>query len=302
MGEFELIQQYFASRSSGVAVVGIGDDGAVLNPVIPGRQQVVCLDTLVAGRHFRESAAAADIGWKSLAVNLSDLAAMGATPEWFQLGLTLPEADESWLSGFAEGLFECAEQFGITLIGGDTTRGPLSITVQAAGSVPAGKALLRIGARAGDDMYVSGVVGAAALALNNPQANQQPLNRPVPRLALGAVLATVATAAVDISDGLLADCGHVLEQSGVGAMVEIERLPLADGISEANIELALAGGDDYELLFTVPPSTDLSGIEIQTGTPLTRIGKITAEIGLGCIRENGAPYNSATTGWQHFSS
>ncbi len=302
MGEFELIQRYFAKHRTHLAVIGIGDDAAVLEPLPKGQQQVVCLDTLVTGRHFYDGADAADVGWKSLAVNLSDLAAMGATPRWFQLGLTLPDADASWLAGFAKGLFECAEQYGVALIGGDTTRGPLSITVQAAGSVPAGMALLRSGAAVGDELYVSGTLGGAALALLHAEADQQPLNRPQPRMALGGALLGKATSAIDISDGLLADCSHVLEQSGVGATLRLGNVPLAPGIDESQLELALAGGDDYELLVTLPPNSDIATLEKIGQCALTRIGTIEAEVGLRCVSADGAPYNPGKRGWQHFGN
>lgn len=299
MGEFELIERYFASRDSTV-VVGIGDDGAVIQSLPADQQLVVCLDTLVAGRHFPAATSAADIGWKALAVNLSDLAAMGATPQWFQLGLTLPQADEKWLAQFAEGLFECARVCSIELVGGDTTRGPLSITVQAAGSVPAGKALLRSGARPGDVLCVSGRLGGAALALSDSTANAQPLNRPLARIPLGQALSGTATSCIDISDGLLADLGHLLKQSDMGATLQLGALPLADGVSRSNIELALAGGDDYELLFSLPAECDLTALAEVAGCAVSVIGEIQSSAGLRCIDVDGSPYNQSHRGWQHF--
>lgn len=314
MGEFELIDAFFrrAGAAEGVRL-GIGDDAALLQLPL-GHELVVTTDTLVAGRHFPESAAAHDVGWKSLAVNLSDLAAMGARARWVTLALTLPAADEAFLREFARGFFALADREGVALVGGDTTRGPLSLTVTALGTVPAGTALQRRGAQPGDDLYVSGTPGDAGLGLRLEleqwqdelpvvarEAALQRLHRPDPRLALGAALRGIATACLDISDGLAQDLGHLLRASGVGADLELERLPRSVALAAidpafADI-LALTSGDDYELLFTAPAA---SRATIDALAPrCTRIGSMTAGKGLRLLRA-GVPVELPLAGFTHF--
>ena len=305
MSEFELIRRFFRGRRGPGVVLGPGDDAAVLQPGA-GMQLVMTMDTLVAGRHFPEDLPAADIGWRSLAVNLSDLAAMGADPRWCLLSLSLPSADEHWLAEFCAGFDRLAEQAGITLVGGDMVRGPLSITVQACGEVPAGRALLRSGARPGDRLCIAGVPGEAAAGLAQWQAGERhgalvnAFCRPSPQLDLGRRLRGLASACIDISDGLLADLSHLLAESGgLGAVVELARLPLSPalqtwGDDARRRHVRLAGGDDYLLLFTVPPMFNLS--------PQWReIGRIEARAGLRVLDEQGRPLSPLPAGWDHFS-
>ncbi len=270
MNEFELIAHYFAEQKQVKrpdVILGIGDDCAILE--VPKDQQLLMsMDTLVNGVHFPVNTSAYDIGYKALAVNLSDLAAMGATPAWFSLALTLPVLDKDWLSGFSEGLFALAQEFKVQLVGGDTTRGPLSITIQVHGFTPRGKVITRKGAKAGDLIYVSNSLGDAGLALQHilSQVNLpssvfssvlEQLNRPFPRIKEGLILADYATAMIDISDGLIADLDHILKQSKVGALVDVNTLPLSLELKQsldfsAAVNLALTAGDDYELCFTIP--------------------------------------------------
>lgn len=313
-GEFELIRDYFQRPLADPDVrLGIGDDCALI-AVPAGEELAVTTDTLVAGRHFPESAAPFDIGWKSLAVNLSDLAAMGATARWVTLALTLPTNDDAFLGEFARGFFALAAQERISLVGGDTTRGPLSITVTALGTVPAGAALRRSGARAGDDLYVSGTLGDAGLGLRleldqwmdelPPEAREvalSRLHRPTPRLTLGIALRGHASACIDVSDGLAQDLGHILAASAVGAELELSALPRSAALATidpafADI-LALTSGDDYELLFAAPPSARAA-----LGTlpvPCARIGRLTGEPGLRFFRE-GTPVDMPVAGFTHF--
>jgi thiamine-monophosphate kinase len=268
--EFALIRRHFAALSppADSVALGIGDDCALVRPA-PGQALAMTTDTLVAGRHFPYPTRPADIGWKSLAVSLSDLAAMGAEPRWFLLALTLPDADDEWLTAFAGGLQQLAQQSGICLVGGDTTRGPLSITITAIGLVPAGAALRRDGAQVGDLVCVTGTLGDAALGLARSEAGsfQTPddgwlrvrLDRPTPRLRTGIGLRGLAHAAIDLSDGLAGDLGHVLEASGVGAMISVESLPMSEpfvrlAAMPRRLELQAAGGDDYELCLCIPPA------------------------------------------------
>lgn len=317
LGEFELIRQYFMQGDSQPGVVlGVGDDAALLQAPA-GEHLAVSTDTLVAGRHFPDSATPYAIGWKALAVNLSDLAAMGATPRWCLLALTLPESDEVFLRGFAEGFFALARQAGIALVGGDTTRGPLSLTVTVIGSVPAGQALCRHGARPGDAIYVSGTLGDAGLGLALVQGRvsalevalaaqaEKRLHEPTPRLALGLGLRGLASAALDVSDGLAQDLGHILTRSGVGATLELERLPLSAALRACPAEQALAwalgAGDDYELCFTVPPENEaaLAVLGASLGLLLSRVGHIEAAAGLRLTR-GGQPWQAPVAGFQHF--
>lgn len=315
--EFDLIRRYF-TRTTPSAILGVGDDAALLR-ISPGMELAVSVDMLVAGRHFGEADGPGTVGHKSLAVNLSDMAAMGATPRWATLALALPAADEKWLRGFAGGFFGLAGKFGVDLIGGDTTRGPLNICVQIMGEVPAGQALRRDGAKTGDEIWVSGTLGNAALALAHYQrrvelehleaAAMLPfLHLPQPRVAVGIGLRGIASASIDISDGLLADLGHILEQSGLGAEVHFERLPLHE-IMRRHIELdvaqncVLAGGDDYELCFTAPVEkhAPILALARQLDVPLTCIGRITAANGLKLLR-NGQAMTVETRGFDHFAS
>jgi thiamine-monophosphate kinase len=314
-GEFDLIESLRArARGRPDVLLGIGDDAALLQPP-PGHELVLCTDTLVAGVHFPEDTAAADIGWKALAVNLSDLAAMAAEPAWFTLALSLPQAGAHWLEGFADGLFELAEQAGIALVGGDTTRGPLTITVTAAGLVPAGQALRRAGARPGDEVWVTGTLGDAAGALAQWQAREPAsaklryrLDRPEPRLAAGRALRGLASACIDISDGLLADLGHVLAASGCGARLDLGRLPTSQPLARhfgepRRWELQLTGGDDYELCFTAPPGRALA-IEqalAAAGAGATVIGQLHAGEGIELRTPEGEAWQPpARAGWRHF--
>lgn len=305
MDEFALIRQFFRQRAGHGAgvVLGPGDDGAVLAPS-PGCELVMSIDTLISGRHFPEDLPAADIGWRSLAVNLSDLAAMGATPRWCLLSLSLPDASADWLEAFCDGFYALAEQAGIALVGGDTVRGPLMITVQVTGEVPAGRALLRSGARPGDRICIAGVPGEAAAGLAQWQAGVRDdllsarFCRPQPQLALGQKLRGVASACIDISDGLLADLGHVLDESGVGAELLLTQLPVSGALSdwgseEAVLRAQLAGGDDYLLLFTLLPGFNLPRDAVQ-------IGRIRSETGLAVLGRDGMPLTALPAGWDHF--
>lgn len=263
MNEFEIIRHFFDRTPAGENItLGIGDDGAVVS-VPSGFELVLAMDTLIKDVHFSESTAAADIGWKALAVNLSDLAAMGAQPCWATLSLTLPGTDDTWLQSFADGFFTIANQYDVTLIGGDLCRGPLSVTVQAHGLVPAGQALTRGGARTGDWIYVTGCLGDAGYALTSA-ATESPhssyfrerLDRPQPRVRFGQSLRGIASSAIDLSDGLAGDIRHIMRASGCGAMIDADKLPVSDALqaevdSHAAQRLALTAGDDYELCFTL---------------------------------------------------
>ena len=312
MGEFDLIARYF-TRPAHRSPLGVGDDCALLAPA-PGMQLAVSSDMLVEGRHFLSTVDPARLGHKALAVNLSDLAACGAKPLAFTLALALPEVNETWLQGFAQGLFALADAHGCELVGGDTTRGPLNICITVFGEVPAGAALLRSGAKAGDDIWVSGNVGDARLALEvfrgklalpgglMPLARER-MEMPTPRVALGLQLRGIATSAVDLSDGLAGDLSHVLRQSGVGATLDADavaaRLGAAwhpDGhalqlASEARHAFTLAGGDDYELAFTAPVSAreQVEHAGRTASTTVTRIGRIEAEAGLRLVDGSGQP-------------
>jgi thiamine-monophosphate kinase len=298
LSEFELIRRYFTHRARH-AVLGVGDDAALVN-VRRGCELVVSADMLVAGRHFRRDADPYQLGHKALAVNLSDMAAMGATPRWATLALALPEADARWLKAFSSGLMALARRFGVDLIGGDTTRGPLNICVQILGEVPRGAALRRDGARLGDDIWVSGTLGDAALALAalKRRIRLKPaelarcsvrLHRPQPRIALGLALRGVAHSAIDISDGLCADLGHILERSEVAAEIEFAALPASRvlrGYLDRRVarDALLAGGDDYELCFTAPRRARERVVRSgrRGGVVLTPIGRIQT-------RARGAP-------------
>ncbi len=315
--EFDLIARHF-TRAAPSAVLGVGDDCALLAPT-PGMQLAVTSDMLLEGRHFMPQDSPAGLGHKSLAVNLSDLAAMGATPRWATLAIALPAADDAWLAAFARGFFRMAELHGVELVGGDTTRGPLAFSITAIGEVPPGQALRRDGAQAGDDVWVSGVIGSAAMALAYRQgrlfmeqvdaARVLPaLYLPTPRVALGIALRGLATSAIDISDGLAADLGHILERSRVGAVLEFDALPLLPATRKYLHEAAardavLAGGDDYELCFTAPADRRdaVRAAAAQTGTAATRVGRIVAEAGLAVVAADGQPLTLERTGHDHFA-
>jgi thiamine-monophosphate kinase len=289
LGEFELIERYFRPPVRRAALGG-GDDCALLQPA-PGQQLAVSTDLLVEGRHFLSTVAPERLGHKALAVNLSDLAACGAEPLAFTLALSLPRAEASFLAPFARGMLELAEQHGIELVGGDTTAGPLTIGITAMGQVPPGQALLRSGARAGDELWVSGCLGDARLALEVFRgrvelpgetfgAVREAMELPQPRVALGLALRGIATAAIDLSDGLLGDLGHVRRRSGVGATLWLDALPRSAALAAQPVsvqrECLLAGGDDYELLFTAPASAAeaVRAAGVASGTPVTCIGRI----------------------------
>ena len=325
MGEFELIDRYF-KRPARRAALGVGDDCALLAPA-PGMQLAVSSDMLIEGRHFLSTVDPFKLGHKALAVNLSDLAACGAKPLAFTLALALPQADEAWLEGFSRGLFALADAHDCELIGGDTTRGPLAICITVFGEVPPGQALLRSGARAGDDLYVSGTLGDARLALEvfrGTRSLPQPafdaarirMETPTPRVALGLALRGVATSAADISDGLVGDLGHILKASRVGACIDTsiainlianrDHLTLENGQFDAEMALdcVLAGGDDYELVFTAPLSarSRVKAAALQSETSVTRIGVIEAAGGLRLVDATGQPVNRRFASFDHFAS
>jgi len=316
--EFDLIAKHFTRATPG-AVLGVGDDCALLAPS-PGMQLAVSSDMLLEGRHFSPQDSPAGIGHKSLAVNLSDLAAMGATPRWATLSIALPEENDAWLTAFARGFFRMADQNGIELVGGDTTRGALTISITVMGEVPPGQALRRDGAQVGDDVWVSGVIGSAAMALAYRQgrlfmeqvdaARVLPaLYLPTPRVELGIALRGIASSAIDISDGLLADLGHILERSRVGATLEFAALPTLP-VVQTYLEHAvardcvLAGGDDYELCFTAPAGKRdavRAAAEV-TGVAVSRIGQIHAAPGLTVRDADGQPLPFEHTGYDHFAA
>jgi thiamine-monophosphate kinase len=305
--EFELIRRYFERQSDAPFVrVGIGDDGAVLQPE-PGRELVTVIDTIVAGVHFPAAMHAADVGYRAVAVNLSDLAAMGARPRWMTLALTLAHTDTEWLDGFATGLREAASEWDVELVGGDTTRGDnIVISVQMTGDVDAGNAILRSGATVGDSIFVTGTIGDAAAGLGrigeNPAADYlaRRFARPRARVATGLRLAGRAHAAIDLSDGLVADLAKLIEASGVGAEIDVDRLPLSDELRQAAgpreaRRFAMGGGDDYEICFTMPEAA----LPDELPDPVTAIGRITGLGELVCLDEGVVvPFDSS--GYRHF--
>jgi thiamine-monophosphate kinase len=322
LSEFDLIKQYFTrSRrdASGRTVLGVGDDCALLAPT-PGMQLAVSSDMLVEGRHFLAGTDPFDLGHKSLAVNLSDLAAMGAAPLGFTLALALPAADPAWLDGFSRGLFALADLHCCELVGGDTTKGPLNICITIFGELAPGTALRRDAARPGDDIWISGTLGDARLALagclgemalddaDRRQAAPR-LHAPTPRVALGRLLAEgrLAHAALDISDGLVGDLGHILAASGVGAVLDADALPAGPALARQPRELrrrfTAAGGDDYELCFTAPAANRdaILAAGARCGTAVTRVGRIEAEAGLRFVDADGAPLSLQLHGWDHFA-
>jgi thiamine-monophosphate kinase len=318
--EFDIIRHYFARHraSRDDVLAGIGDDAALLQ-VPPDRVLAVCMDTLVAGVHFPPNTAAAAIGHKALAVNLSDLAAMGAEPAWATLALTVPDNDAAWLAAFSDAFFALADRYAVQLVGGDTTRGPLAVTVQAHGFVMPGKALRRQGARPGERIYVTGTLGDAGLALrmDDPDDSwlRKRLDYPEPRIEAGLALRGYASAAIDISDGLLADLGHLLEDDRLGASLRIDALPRSEAFLGAMQvldpdrrglfhELPLSAGDDYELCFSVAENYCGEMESRLAGIPggCRWIGVVESAPGIRCYRDDGAPYLPAVTGYQHFSS
>ncbi|MFQ5994021.1 MAG: thiamine-phosphate kinase [Acidiferrobacterales bacterium] len=320
MNEFDLIRTYFASQ--GLArddvVVSLGDDAAVI-AVPPDMQQVVTTDVLVAGTHFFEDTDPHSLGFKALAVSFSDLAAMAATPAWFTLNLTLPEIEHGWLERFRDGLFQLAAEYQAQLVGGDTVRGPLAIGVQAGGVIPKGKALLRSGACPHDCIYVTGNIGDAGLALLHKRGvlaapeRDAPvllarLDYPMPRIREGMALRDVASSCIDISDGLLADLGHILQASGVGARVHVDRIPLSQAFRRnfdraGGWETAIASGDDYELCFTVPvgKAAIVQQLSAAWACGVTHIGDIEDSLGLRLIDEQGRAREPKLQGYDHFA-
>lgn len=318
--EFDLIARHFTRADdvpAGGVLLGVGDDCALLQAE-PDFALAVSTDTLVSGIHFFPDVDPARLGHKALAVNLSDIAAMGASPRWFTLALTLPEVNHVWLSGFSRGLFSLADAANIRLVGGDTTRGPLSISLTVLGQVPRGEALRRDGARAGDDIWVSGTLGDAALGLQIVRdgividgiTRQLPVDRlelPTPRLTLGVALRGLATAAIDVSDGLLADLGHICARSRLGANIRAAQLPCsaalqALGNGAQRWRLALTGGDDYELCFTAPPErhANIREVSAALGLPLTCIGEMRTGEGVVVRDASGEALTFAATGFDHF--
>ena len=319
LAEFELIRRYF-SRPVADAVLAGGDDCALLT-LTPGTTLAVTSDTLVSGVHFFPNAKPYALGWKTLAVNLSDLAAMGATPRWVLLCLTLPETNESWLSAFAAGFYACAEKFSVALVGGDTTRGHLAFSVTAMGEIPAGEALCRHTAEAGDDIWVSGSPGLAALALQEMEGKcvlpdslralcQKHLHTPEPRVQLGMALRKLAHAAIDISDGILNDLAHIARRSALEAKVFLPDLPqLPEGVArDVALTALLNGGDDYEIIFTAPPAhhPELTKIAAQLNLPLWRIGEMTLpnpdhEPAARLFDSNNKEIPWVPSGYEHFT-
>ncbi|QNM95255.1 thiamine-phosphate kinase [Chitinimonas koreensis] len=316
LDEFDLIRRYFTRATPGAAL-GIGDDAALIAPAA-GLQLAVAADTMVEGRHFFAGADPYSLGWKSLAVNLSDMAAMGAAPRWFTLCLTLPAADAGWLADYARGLFALADAHGAELIGGDTTSGLLAMSIQILGEVEPGQALRRDGARDGDDVWLSGPTGAAALAVRQRYGElalaaadlahcAERLDRPVPRVALGRALRGLASAAIDVSDGLAADLGHIARASGLAAEIELAllpQLPLDPAVQAVpGYDLArLAGGDDYELCFTAAPAerARIAALGAELALPLARIGAMRAGRGVTVRDAAGQPLALPRAGFNHF--
>lgn len=318
MSEFNLIDRYFKSLSKqrDDVVLGIGDDCAILS-VPETKLLATSVDTLISGVHFPKDTSANDIGYKSLAVNLSDLAAMGAQPAWVSLAISLPNQDEQWLEEFAKGFAELINQYGLQLIGGDTTKGSLSITVQIFGFVDKQKYLRRDAAKPGDLIYVSGNIGDAGLGLklklneipSEPDFNNciQALNRPVPRVELGQKLLDVSQCAIDISDGLLADLGHITKESHCGAKLYLENIPLSDEVKkyyakQIDWQSVITSGDDYELCFTIEKSRQpqLETIEKDLNIKLTCIGEITNDLEVECLTNDGKAINISEPGFNHF--
>ncbi len=314
--EFDIIRRYFTRENS--AVLGVGDDAALIE-VSPGHQLAVSTDMLVSGRHFFADADPFKLGHKSLAVNLSDMAAMGAMPRWATLSLALPDVNEDWLQKFSDGFFALADKFNIALIGGDTTKGPLNICVTIMGEIKPGEALRRDGAKVSDEIWVSGTLGDAALALVALQSRvslqadelaycEQALHTPQPQVALGLALRGIANSAIDISDGLLADLGHILERSKVGAEIHFGTIPVSTIIRKKLAEpllpqCVLAGGDDYQLCFTAPVSMHekVMAAAKNTKTTVACVGQITSAAGLKVFDADHRIMSMQTKGFDHFA-
>lgn len=315
MFEFDLIESIRRRATSRDDVIlGIGDDAAIVQ-MPAGKQLVIAADTINRGIHFPDNTAPADIGWKSLAVNLSDLAAMGAEPAWCTLSLSMPSGDAAWVEAFLDGFLELAALHRVALIGGDTTRGPLSISVTVHGFVEPGRAMRRNGARVGDDVWVTGTLGEATAALMQWRAGavvdenlRRRLDRPAPRVAAGALLHAVAHACIDVSDGLLADLQHICAASGVGSEIELESLPASAALiaafdTQRRQAVQATGGDDYELCFTASAQARdaIERIGITTGTPVTRVGRIVAGHGTRALRADGSEWIPPNAGFVHFA-
>lgn len=318
MSEFDLILQHF-TRETHHTNLSVGDDAALIS-VESDMELAISADMLVAGTHFFPDADAYLLGWKSLAVNISDMAAMGANPKWATLAIALPDEDSAWLTQFSNGFFACAKEFNVDLIGGDTTRGPLTISVQIMGQVPIGKAIKRSGAKIGDEVWVSGNLGDAALALAHMQGKltlptnafahcASALHIPQPRVALGLALREVANSAIDISDGLLADFGHILERSNVGAILELRNIPHSAYLNaqfiinyEYALNALLAGGDDYELCFTAPAEKHAEIVKLSEtlDLKLTVIGEVTSKPHLTVHGFDNEILEVKKTGFDHF--
>ena len=316
LSEFDLISRYF-NRPTRHTVLGAGDDAALL-ALTPGQELAASIDTMVEGVHFFPEVEPDSLGHKALAVNLSDLAAMGATPKWAMLALTLPKADEAWLEGFARGFFALAVDHKVDLIGGDTARGPRNICVQIMGEVPPGRALRRDGAKVGDDVWVSGHLGDAAAAVAHRKGDLRlrgsllahciaRLDWPTPRVALGRMLVGIANSAIDVSDGLVADLGHICERSGVGAAIEFAAVPCSAELMPLRgqtlvTKAILSGGDDYELCFTAVAGrkSEIEALSGQAGLALTRIGRIVAGKGVVVVDQAGKPMSAKDGGFDHF--
>ena len=318
MNEFEIIEHYFKPKllnNQHIPTLGIGDDGAVVS-IEEGEELVVSMDTLVEGVHFLRDTSPGDIASKSVLVNLSDMAAMGAVPRWITLSLTLPENNIDWIKQFSSQFNNLAAKYSLLLIGGDLTKGPLSITIQMHGTVPKGRFLCRSGAKPGDSIYVTGELGAAAYVLRyflNPDKNLEPtkkeikkLNQPEPRIKTGLEIRDIATSCIDISDGLFLDLSHILKASKVGAEIKLSDIPYTETLKKLNkdlaIELALAGGDDYELCFTIPSSISQSDLEkMITTVKIFQIGRISeTSCELNLLDNNEKIYELKSTGYQHF--
>ncbi|WP_180131787.1 thiamine-phosphate kinase [Acinetobacter sp. YH12072] len=305
MAEFSIIDTYFNRQNKNSVDLGVGDDSALLTPP-PQQQLVICADTLVAGRHFPLDTDPHAIGWKSVAVNLSDIAAMGATPHSILLALSLPQIDHDWLKAFSQGLYDCCDQFGVSLIGGDTTQSPhLTLSVTALGWVDTGQAVPRSGAKPDDLICVSGTLGDAAFALNHlGHPLQQRLDYPTPRCQLGTALKGLANSMIDVSDGLAQDLGHILKASGVGAKLTLEKLPISPALQavsdEQRWQYALAGGDDYELCFTISPQNYEKLLQKQLDVSINIIGSIQQQHGL-TFEKDGVDHLLQFNGYQHFA-
>lgn len=315
--EFELIERFFSRPASGT-LLGVGDDAALITPS-PGHDLVVTTDTIVSGVHFLPDAEPRNLGCKALAVNLSDLAAMGARPRWALLAITVPKADDAWLSAFSEGFYDLARRHDVSLIGGDTTRGPLAVAVTALGEVATGRALRRDGARVGDELWVSGQIGSAALAMRHIRGDVRlkgkglegcmaRLEAPIPRVELGKALINIASSAIDVSDGLVADAGHICAASGVAIEISFSDVPSMSDVEHLKgdrvvRDALLTGGDDYELLFTVAAgeSRQLDAISGQLGLALTRIGRVVSGEGVQVLDQSGGVIAVDAGGYQHFA-